>query len=250
MARYSMHEIKDAYIQKKDWEKQFPLSYFLFRSVSFYMTYLIIRITESPSLVAWIGFTIGLAGCFAFLFISRLGIWPGILLVTIFSLLDAVDGNIARVTKNVTYCGKYLDGIIGIIIEASYFFCLGLGLYLESRYNNQNLIMLASVIILSGRLFSSIFETYYDNLWIQKQKIEGDFQETLTQNIQSSTYRKYWWYLIFANLHTLNVQLAILVLCAAMSKVDLFLFFFALYYISRCLITLVFYLYRARRRLI
>ena len=34
--------------------------------------------------------------------------------------MDAVDGNIARTTRNVTYYGKFLDGLLGEIIEGSY----------------------------------------------------------------------------------------------------------------------------------
>lgn len=260
MPKYSIGQIKNAYIQKKDWERQFPVSYFLFRPISFYLTYPIIRITESPSRVAWMGFAIGLLGCLSFLFISYLTIWPGILLLIIFAILDAVDGNIARVTKNVTHYGKFLDGVLGVVIESSSCFWLGLGLYLTSGdfyivdflglgYGSKIFAILAGMIIMSGRLYSSIFEGNYYMHLIQKQKKEGSFQESLTQNIQSSTYRRRWWYLLFINLHAFNLQLIILVLCTALNIVNLFLFFFAIYYLFRLLATMVFYIYRAQKNL-
>ena len=256
--KYSLSQIKNAYIQKKDWEKQFPVSYFLFRPISFYLTYLVLLITKSPSRVAWVGFAIGLLGCFSLLFLSSLTIWPGILLLMLCALSDAVDGNIARVTKNVTYYGKFLDGVLGIIVEGSYCFWLGLGLYLDSGNSyigsllvgyDKILFILAGVAIMSGILYSSKIEGAYDKFMIQKKKVEGTFQESLTANIQSSTYRKHWWYLLFVNLHAFNLQLIILALCAALHIVDLFLFFFALYYLFRLLATMAFYLYRAQNRL-
>jgi phosphatidylglycerophosphate synthase len=258
--KYTISQIKNAYTQKRDWEKQFLVSYFLFRPASFYLTYLVIRITESPSLVAWLGFFIGLFGCFSFLFISYLTIWPGILLLITFALLDAVDGNIARVTKNVTYYGKFLDGILGDIIAGSYYFWLGLGLYLSPEnlymlnllnlgYNNKILIFLLSVIIMVGRLYSRMFEGNYYTYLIQKQRKDGTFQEALTENIKSSTYRKHWWYLLLINLNAFNLQLLILALCVVLNIVDLFLLFFALYYLFRLLATMIFYVYRAEKNL-
>ena len=260
MPKYSISQIKSAYIQKKDWERQFPISYFLFRPISFYLTYLAVRITESPSRVAWVGFAIGAAGCLSLLFTSHLTIWPSILLLIVLALLDAVDGNIARVTKNVTHFGKYLDGMIGMAIEGSYCFWIGLGLYLSSEdlymlnflhlgYNNKILIVLASVIILAGKLYSSIFEGGYYTHLIQKQKQDGTFQDALDQNIQSSTYRKLWWYLLFVNLNAFNLQLIILALCAVLNMVDLFLLFFAIYYLFRLLVTMIFYTHHAQKNL-
>ena len=248
MPKYSIAQIKDAYIQKKDWEKQFPVSYFLFRPISFYLTCLIIQVTESAPIVAWLGFAIALLGCMSFLFIPYLTVWPGIILLMIFALLDAVDGNIARVTKSVTYYGKYLDGMIGILIDGSYCFWLGLGLY-NSCGTREFPLFLYGIIIMAARIYSSIFEGNYEAFLIQKQKNEGSFQETLNQNIPSSTYRRHWWYLLFININAFNLQLMILALCAVFHIVNLFLFFFALYYLFRFLVIVVFYIYRAQKNL-
>jgi len=259
MRKYSLQQIKSAYIQKKDWERQFPISYFLFRPISFYVACLVLSVTNSPSKVAWCGFVIGLGGCTSLLFLSTLTIWPGLSLLIIYAVSDAVDGNIARVTKNVTYYGKYLDGVIGNIIEGSYFLCLGLGLYqtpedlyfLNSLFFDQNnsiIIILASIII-SGRLFSVIIEGSYDGKLIQKQKDEGHFKENLQATIKASSFRKNIWFLIYTNLNAFNLQLIILALCAILNIIDLFLICFTIYYITRFFATLIFFTYRAQNRL-
>ncbi|MFQ5787213.1 MAG: CDP-alcohol phosphatidyltransferase family protein [Thermodesulfobacteriota bacterium] len=261
MSKYSLQQIKSAYIQKKDWERQFPISYFLFRPISFYVTCLVLSVTNSPSKVAWCGFVIGLGGCTSLLFLSTLTIWPGLLLLIIYAVSDAVDGNIARVTRNVTYYGKYLDGVIGNIIEGSYFFCLGLGLYqtpgdsyflnslLVIERNNSIIIILASIIV-SGRLFSIIVEGSYDVKTIQKQNDEGIFKENhLQATIATSSFRKNIWFLMYTNLNAFNLQLIILSLCAVLNIIDLFLLFFSAYYITRFFATLIFFTYRAQDRL-
>lgn len=260
MREYSLQQIKSAYTQKKDWERQFPISYFLFRPISFYVTCLVLSVTNSSSKVAWCGFVIGLGGCTSLLFLSTLTIWPGLFLLIIYAVSDAVDGNIARVTKNVTYYGKYLDGVIGNIIEGSYFLCLGLGLsqapgdsyFLNSllviEQNNSITIILASIIIL-GRLFSVIIEGCYDAMIIQKQKGEGIFKESLQAITATSSFRKNIWFLIYNNLNAFNLQLIVLSLCAVLNIIDLFLVFFTLYYVTRFCTTLIFFTYRAQNRL-
>lgn len=249
MPKYSISQIKQAHIQKRDWEKQFLTIRYFSRPISFYLTYLIIQITENPAHIVWAGFAIGLLGCLSFLFIPCLTIWTGISLLITFSILDAVDGNIARVTKNVTYYGKFLDGIIGEIIEGGYCFWLGLGLYVNSGYAGRISILLAGVIIMTARLYSNLFQGgYYTNL-ILKQEEKGISEGKITDNLKSSIYRKHWWYLLFINMHTLTLQLLLLVICAAFKVVDLFLFFFAAYYPFRSLVMMVFYTYRAQRRL-
>ncbi|MHA1664364.1 MAG: hypothetical protein DRP68_06740 [Candidatus Omnitrophota bacterium] len=257
MPKYSLHEIKSAYAQKKDWEKQFPTIYYFSRPISFYLTYLIIRITENPTHIVWVGFIIGLLAWISFLFISYLTIWPGVILMVIFSILDAVDGNIARVTKKVSYYGKFLDGTIGEIIEGSYFFWLGLGLYLskdfymmrflETAHISKIFVLLGGVVAVVGRLYSNIFQENYYTMLVRKQKEEDTFMEEITGKIQSSIYRKHWWYLLFINPHTLTFQLLILVLCVIFKVVDLFLFLFAIYYFSRMLIMFIFYTSRAQK---
>ncbi len=260
MSKYSLQQIKSAYTQKKGWERQYPITYFLIRPISFYITYLVLSVTNSPTKVVWCGFAIGLGGCTALIFLSILTIWPGIFLLVIFSTLDAVDGNIARVTKNVTYYGKYLDGIVGNIIEGGYFLCLGLGLYqvpgdsyffnslLVNEQNNFIIIILASIII-SGRLFAVIIEGSYDGKVIQKQKDEDILKENLQATFETSLFRKNIWFLIYTNLNTINIQLLILLLCAVLNIIDLFLVFFTIYYITRFLATLIFFTYRAQSRL-
>lgn len=245
MAKYSLDQIKEAYIQKKDWEKQFPLTYFVVRPLSFYVTCLVIRISESAPIVVGVGFIIAVLGCVSLVFMSYLSPWPGIVLLAIFSLLDTVDGNIARVTNKVSYYGRYLDGMVGVLIDACYFFFLGLGVYLMSGRSNP-WIFLAGIIIMAARFYGNIAEVNYDYLTIQKQKQEGKFQETLHKNVESSTYRQNPLYLLFINLNTLNVQLLALAICAALNIIDLFLLLYALYYLVRILVITIFYLHQAR----
>lgn len=260
MAKYSLKEIARSFEQKRNWERQFPVNYYIVRPLSFLITYFIIRLTNFPSRIAWIGFVIGLAGCFSFLGINLLSAWPGIILLFIFSLLDAVDGNIARTTGNVTYYGKFLDGLLGEIIEASYCLCLGLGISVgfsifSGATNNivaphsSILPLLSGVIIISGRLFSSFIDLKYEYHLSEKQGSNNRAKTNINDKIQSSTFRDKWYYRIFININLLNNQIIVLVLCLWFGKITFFLYILAMYYLVRAIIYFVFFLRRAKQRL-
>ncbi|HBU69273.1 MAG TPA: hypothetical protein DEE98_02695 [Elusimicrobia bacterium] len=258
---YSLQQIKQSFTQKIIWEKQFPVSYYLFRPVSFYAAYLILRITHSPSRVAFAGLFIGMTGNISFLFMDKLGIFAGIVLLMLCALSDAVDGNIARTTKNVTYYGKYLDSVLGAVAEGSFPFFLGAGLYLyntNSIYLNplalpdseiKFLMLLCGSVIMGGIVFSNKIAETYDYQRIQKEKDSNGFKHEINAQIGTSTFSGNIFYLVFVNLHAFNLQLLFLLICALLNIVDVFMFVFASYYLFRIIFNLTFYTHRAGARL-
>jgi phosphatidylglycerophosphate synthase len=263
MAGYTFKQIARSFEQKKEWEKQFSVNYYFVRPLSFLVTYLIIRLMDSPSKVAWAGFCIGLTGCIAFSGISIWTAWPPVILLAFFSLLDAVDGNIARTTGNVTYYGKFLDGSIGELIEGSYCFFLGLGLTLNGvatslsaagdafpRYSAFAPILSGSVIM-AGRLYSSFIDLKYGYHSYEKQRDENKtVSSSIYDEVQTSTYSNKWYYKVFININLLNNQLICLALFLWFGKAAIFLNFLALYYLARLVIYFTFFVRRAQQRLL
>ncbi len=256
MHKYSLRQIKDSYAQKKEWEKQFPTTYFFLRPPSFYITFLVMKLTDEPEHIVWLGFLEGLVMWICFFLLGSISIWPGIISLYIFSLLDAVDGNVARTANKVTYYGKYLDGIVGEIIEAGYPLFLSWGFYFmsgtdlfifKSFQTNRNFLIVAGTFLVCGRLFSNIFASnYYLNL--MRHEPNKDAQD-IHSAVQVSPLKKHWWYLIYINLHFLTVQIFILALCALLGAADIFLIIFASYYILRMFFSFVFFTYKAKREL-
>jgi hypothetical protein len=117
------------------------------------------------------------------------------------------------------------------------------------QLNTKSFVIIAGAVILFLKLFSSIIEGSYDNLFIQKQKDEDKFQDPLTRNIQSSTFRSFWWYQVFININAFNLQVLLLAVCASLGVPHLFLLYFSIYYFARLIIVLVFYFQRAKSRL-
>jgi phosphatidylglycerophosphate synthase len=193
---------------------------------------------------------------------SSISPWPGILLLFIFSLLDAVDGNIARTTKNVTFFGKFIDSVMGEIIEASYCFCIGFGLSAQSLtflqpgvkdsipHSLSSLPLLCGAVIVGARLLSSFMDVKYDYHIFEKQASSEQPITNIDDPIQKSTFSNKWYYLLFINLNLLNNQIVFLIICAYFGKINLFIYLLTFYYSMRLVIYCVFFLSRAKETLV
>jgi hypothetical protein len=248
-----MQEIRSAYAQKKNWEKQFPLNYFLIRPLSFYLTYITLRVTRDPAKIAIFGFALGVIGCFLLASSSIWSIWPGILLIFLFSILDAVDGNVARTTNNVTLFGKYLDGLLGDLIYGSYPFFLGVGLYFSADRLPHHLIetlpnehlkalpLFFGSVVLISHLWAASFETRFDNYRLQKEGCAPSSKTNLSKPIAKSRRSEKWYYLIFINIDCLNNQLLLFVILSFL-KLEIFaILFLACFFTTKAFFYLIFY---------
>ena len=260
MKHYTIAEIKESYTQKRDWEKQFPVSYYIFRPVSFIVASLVSRLTNSAPAIAWAGLGVGLGASWLLLRLADYGPWPGIAGLALFALLDAVDGNMARVTKTVTLYGKMLDGMLGRLAEGIYMPALACGLYFEaSRHGADSLFsalqnsgaagaswstVAAGFIALCAMLYSGIIETTFDNLSLQNGNRPA---AEVTAKIGSSRFRGNIFYSVFINLNAFNVQVLLLTAAAVYGRRGLaaYVYSLAAYYLLRLMVVFVYYMRRA-----
>jgi len=261
MGNYSFREIKTAYAQKKDWEKQFPINYFFVRPFSFYLTYLVLKVTRNPAKVAIFGFILRVIGCFFLATSSLFSLWPGILFIALYSLSDAVDGNIARTTQNVTLFGKYLDGLLGELIDGSYLFFLGIGIYFSWDGSKdpfvspflpshvQILPLILGALVLISKLWATHFRNSYEIYRVRKEDAGPVDDTEVKKIIRKSRYHDRWYFLILINLESLNTQLLLLVLLVAMGFEILFLVFFACFFVGRAFIYFIFYFAKTKSKL-
>jgi phosphatidylglycerophosphate synthase len=262
MSAYTLQEIRDAYMQKKSWEKQFPINYYIVRPLSFFLTHVILKITTNPARVAAWGFIIGLLGLISLSCTLIFSLWPGIIFIILYSISDAVDGNIARTTSNVTLFGIYLDGLLGEFIDGNYFFFLGLGCYLAGTSINDPMIsqlgrdyaralpLFLGAWIIICRLWSSNFESRYQTFRIKKEGLAPLDNSQIYKTIGKSSLSNRWYYLLFINIECLNNQLLLLVLLTALDLETWFLLIFALFYSTKAIVFFFLYLRMARSTLI
>lgn len=253
MKQYSTQEMAASYSQKRDWEKQFPVSRFIFRPLSFRAAAFLSRFTNSPEAIAWTGLAVGACAACLLVNLRYLGPWPGIMALALFALLDAVDGNMARVTGNVTLYGRMLDGMLGKLAEGAYLPALACGLYLELEGRPWAgggtcftepapwLLVVSGFAALCALLYASIVETTYDCMKLQKAPPPPT---DVKAEILSSRFRGNFFYAVFINLNAFNVQVLLLAAAAAAgtSGLAVFLLAFCAYYTLRLLVVFTYYM--------
>lgn len=263
MRYYSVSEMKESVAQKRDWERQFPVSRFIYRPVSFYLASFLSRFTNSPEIIAWSGLPVGIAAAWLLLNVGRFGPWPGIAGLALFALLDAVDGNMARATKQVTLYGRMIDGLMGKIAEGIYIPALACGLYLQAQRGGGGGLMeliggspeqvswtviAAGFSALCAMLYCGAIETTYDHLKLKK---EGVAPLDVNAKFGVSRFRGNPLYLVFINLHAFNVQIMLLSLAVLLGPRGpvWFIYLLCAYYLLRLLVFFSYYLHRASKEL-
>ena len=262
MTKYSFEDIKDAYTQKRKWEKQFPINFFLVRPLSFRLTYVVLGLTHNPARIAVFGFIIGILGCLALICLSFCSIWPGLFLIFCYSLLDAVDGNVARTTNNVTLFGKYLDGLLGDLIDGSYPFFLGIGLYISGDALQHNYIVSLSdahatvlplflgAFILISRLWAKLFQAGHEAYRVKKEGRAPAGESELKKPTGTSRHSDRWYYLLFLNVDCLNNQLLLLTILALLGFEIYFLIFLSFFFLVKAVFYFFYYYSKTKSLLI
>jgi phosphatidylglycerophosphate synthase len=222
---------------------------------------MVLKVTRDPAKIAIFGFSLGVIGCFFLATASLFSLWPGILFIALYSLSDAIDGNIARTTHNVTLFGKYLDGLLGELIDGSYLFFLGLGLYFSWDNSKDPLIvsllpnhtqilpLILGALCLISRLWTTHFRNTYEIYRVRKEGFQAVDDSQLKNIIGKSKYHDRWYFLLLINLESLNTQLLLLILLAVIGLKIWFLAFFACFFTARAFIYFIFYFIKTKSKL-
>ena len=108
-----------------------------------------------------IGFII--SGLIAILCILKGYYWLAAFFLIFKSILDAADGELARVKQTPSYCGRYLDSVADIILNALFFISIW--------YVTENTFFVCFVAFLGLQLQGTLYNYYYV---ILRNKFNGD----------------------------------------------------------------------------
>lgn len=106
-----------------------PWCHFVVRPISYYPSWLFLRLGISANKVTTIGTLIGVIGC---LFLALGSYWEaiaGAILVNVRFLFDVADGNVARCTNSCTKYGAYIDVMSSYAMAALIPIAVGIGVY-------------------------------------------------------------------------------------------------------------------------
>ena len=141
-------------IRKKSQKKYWSFSQKLRHEMAYPITKFFISTPITPNMVTVFWIFMGLTGSLLLLKGSYWFMLIGTLVFNLSFVFDAVDGQLARFKKNITYTGFYIDKIGHLIGTPIFFFCLGYGASIHTNYSF--FLYLGIIIGLSHLLIESI----------------------------------------------------------------------------------------------
>ena len=142
---FTINEIKNQYTdEKRRQDKSTNFWVYLFnRNISFYPTWIFLRLGMSANQVTFFSIIIGLVGCLYFSIGGKNNFIIGAILINVWAILDCVDGNMARLLNSTSSYGWFLDSITGLLLNAVLLFSIGIGSFL---YHDEFIFMLSSIL--------------------------------------------------------------------------------------------------------
>ena len=146
------------FLFKKTFKRNHPLYSFRSESIVIYLLSLISYLITPfflffnihPNTITFLNFLIAITSI-ALIFLGQTKFFIlGIILYFLFRILDFCDGNVARLTNQASFYGRFLDSVLDIFYES--FLILSIGFYCLKYYNSEKLFFLA--------IISSIFSIY------------------------------------------------------------------------------------------
>ena len=122
----TLQQIREAHGWKYEYEKYMPISRFFYRPIGFFVTWGAVRIGMTTEMVSFLSGIVGTIACLLLIGKNEVYLIIGIFLLHLFNLLDCVDGSIARVMKTENTYGKFLDSVMGDLVDFAFFFTISI----------------------------------------------------------------------------------------------------------------------------
>ncbi len=249
-----MEDIRNSYPEYK--AKREPIWGRIFiRRFSFYLTYPFINAGVSADDVSILSCFVAFVGSAFMCFNNTYSIWIGVFLLNLWSLLDCVDGNIARCKKESSLAGEFFDAVGGYTISAASM--VGFGV---AAYNTTNIIdvKFRHLLILLGcvggtlDILSRLIYQKYSNNMMRMEIYRIGLDAVKTENeefysdITSNSFLKRISLFVDYEFGIGGDELLFLIIFAAIRRLDLFVIVYGVYHIAG--FALVFFMYIMKMR--
>ena len=154
-------------------------SVFFLRKISKLFTWLAVRLKMTPNQVTLISFAVGLLSAYEFSKGNFWAIFIGAALLQLSIIIDCVDGELARYTRQFSQLGAWLDAITDRIKEYLVFFALAYG----AAKSGRDLWIPAMAMM----LFQT-FRHLSDYNFARINKIRSSYLEPLDFNLKNDAY--------------------------------------------------------------
>jgi len=152
---------------------------FVLRPLSFPVAWAALRMGLSPMTVSYFSAVVSIAGGILFAWPDYILAAIGAALFNIFSVLDCVDGNMARTSGKAGPWGGWADAVMGFIAYTSVFFASGLYLYWKTGCWQ---VLLVSGLTSSANLLTRTAYQIYKNIVGISAHGSVSFERKLAEN--------------------------------------------------------------------
>lgn len=129
--KYKMKEIKQSLSIEKNKDDSY-WAQFVVRKISWPITYVLVNCGMSAWTASMVSILIAIVSCVFLCCNIEVLRWIGVLGIELWLVMDAVDGNIARVRKTASPMGEFIDAESGYFMSAFVYFSLGMAAYFTS----------------------------------------------------------------------------------------------------------------------
>ncbi len=242
----SLREIRFTYTEeKRNSDKENLWLYLVIRRLSFYPTWVFLKIGISANQATFISMVLGVLGC-ALLGIGGYGnSIIGALFVSGWSILDCVDGNLARLTKSANKYGVLVDSLAGFMMSALLLTSVGIGVFNHPDLMANSLLQLVptslhvdkSLFLVLGAwgslaaIFYSLISESFENMF--SRPLFGDSTEKVGLSGKSSIIL-----LIGSNMTGFGLLEPLLLIAAVSNSLSLLVVYYALVHSGAAVFTM------------
>lgn len=253
MKNITIGDIQSAYPEEKKSAGRCNLfGHFVLLRLSYYLTWLFIRLGISANKVTGISILIGCFGCILLAFGSYSSMIAGALILNIWALLEYVDGSVARCTGSTSNYGAFIDDLNASTMGILLFMSAGIGvfnhpdIYLDSFIRYFLAINIDKSVFLFVGCWASlfyIFPRFIGDAFVKAfSQEQSAFVDELKRDISMSVVSK-----IRFNIYNITgLVMPILLIAVIFNFLGFFVFLFALINTSAFIILIIQLLRKAR----
>lgn len=218
MATYSM---KDIIASLSDEKKKADgiWTFLVLRPLSYPITWVAIRMGIGANAVSYASVLFSLIGGILLAFYHPLYSLLGVILLNIFSVMDCVDGNIARVTKTASPWGGWADAVMGHVASVSIFISSGVYAYFDTGWWGY---ILLGGLASSSNLLMRVAYQMYKNIERETAKESVSFEMMLAETFGIT-----------------GLLMPALIICHIFGGMEYIVLFNVLFYTGGCVVTLM-----------
>lgn len=241
---YSFKEITKSYTKEKRkrssiWARIFS------RPVSFLFTFIFINLGISANVVSVISILDAILACVLIIMGGNF-LYAGVGLFVFWHVLDCVDGNIARVKKESSYGGAFLDAVSGYVAPAFIFLAVGSAAYLTTpvipvEYRHL-LIILGGFCSVTDILTRIIYQKYL----VTEYRL-GLIGHSGDIDAERSSGIKHIADLVMKHMGYSSLFMPLLIVCSICGWLSVLILFYSVYYIGLLISTIALFVHKASK---